>query len=149
MNDIGGDQALFAQFLGSEVTGQSVEVDTQLHGLGRKIALGQQRREDAREDVTTAGSGHAGIAGGVEVDIARGSADLGIVPLDHHEESIGDGQVARPVHAFETRLAVTRESVQFLRMRGENALRRDVVQPQFFVKGLPVSRILSTFATYL
>ena len=67
VQEVPGDHAGFAEFLGGEVAGPAVEEDCQAGGFERREALAQEGGGETREDVARAAGGHPGVAGGIDV----------------------------------------------------------------------------------
>ena len=122
LRDIGSNQCLLTYLVGGKVASEAVEIHAQ-HGcfLGR-IALRQEREDDARQHVAAACRSHAGIARGVEEASAVGEGDGGMCAFQHDDEIVLHREFTLFFKTFERGRGFACDALKLLGMRCQDGL---------------------------
>ena len=91
VGDVAGDDAVLAMVGSGQFAGHSMHVDGDDRGQFGRESLREHREDDAGEHISATGSGHGRGARRIEVDLAVGAHDGGVVAFEHDENLIVAG----------------------------------------------------------
>src|SRR6185369_11493785 len=98
--NVGRDQALFAELARADLSGEAVQIDrgrNRLVGLFRKLR--QQARDHPGEDVAAAAGAERGSTGRVDPDTAIGEPDHGALSFEDKRDAVPGSECARDADA--------------------------------------------------
>src|ERR1035437_3754931 len=124
LQKIGGHQALLAECLGAELSGETVQVNRRRHRLaGALRELRHQSRDHPGEDVARAALPHGGRAGRVDPHPAVGERDHGALSFEHQGDAMFRGISTRRADAIRLNFGggFARQTRHFAGVRGEDA----------------------------